>query len=168
MADPDAGPKNQKVSQSAIDSIKQMGMSKALKQYNTGGNTPEFKTAMERYYSPQRLKSASGQAVSQAATANSSVNRAKADTGNITASAKTPVTMPASAPAAATRKVGNAVGSKVLGPNSAKAISGGINKVRTVGETGAAIGSSSAKGIGGLVRGLYRGVTNTSKPRKTT
>lgn len=106
MADPEAAPKNQKVSQATIDSIKKMGMSAALKQYNSGNNSPEFKTAMERYYSPQRLKASSGQA-----TPSTSTSTPKPSSGGpkmqATGPAPTgkPVPMPPSAPAAATRAI---------------------------------------------------------------
>jgi hypothetical protein len=113
MAGPGANPNPDyatKVSQGTIDSIKKMGMAAALKQYNAGGNSPEFKTAMERYYSPQRLKASSVQATNTAAA-----NSAKSDSGNITpttakmnpsASGKPgSIPMPPSAPSAAARAV---------------------------------------------------------------
>lgn len=160
MADPEAQ-RSKVVSQSAIDDLKKRGMAENLKMYNSGAGTSEFKTAMERYYSPQRLKAGSGQAVKAATPPAGGPKMSNAVSSK-------PVPMPPSAPAAATRKVGNAVGSGVLGPNNAKAISGGISKVRNIGDTGAAIGKASSKSIGGLVRSLYRGATNTGSARKTT
>lgn len=159
MADPDAQ-RTTKVSQSAIDDLKKRGMAENLKMYSSGQGTPEFKTAMERYYSADRLKAASGQATPKAAPAGGPKMS--------NAVSSKPIDMPASAPAAATRKVGNPTGTSVLGKSNAAAISSGVGKVRSVGETGSAIGSSSAKGIGGLVRSLYRGATHSGSARKTT
>lgn len=51
--------RTKKVSQGAIDDIRKMGMSAAIKKYTAGEGGAEFKTAVERYYSPQRLKQAS-------------------------------------------------------------------------------------------------------------
>lgn len=50
------------VKQSTIDAIRQMGMSKAIAKYTAGEGGAEFRTAVERYYSPQRLKAASRKA----------------------------------------------------------------------------------------------------------
>lgn len=160
MADPEAQ-RTTKVSQSAIDDLKKRGMAENLKMYNSGSGTPEFKTAMERYYSPQRLKAGSSQAVKAATPPAGGPKMSNAVSSK-------PIDMPASASAAATRKVGNPTGTSVLGKPNAAAVSGAVSKVRSVGETGSSIGSSSAKGIGGLVRSLYRGATHSGSARKTT
>lgn len=54
--------RTKKVSQGAIDDIRKMGMGAAIKKYTAGEGGAEFKTAVERYYSPQRLKAASAAA----------------------------------------------------------------------------------------------------------
>lgn len=98
MADPDRG--TPKVSQSAIKEIQQLGMSKAISKYTSGGGSAEFRTAVERYYSPKRLKDASNASKSTSTTTTKTTAKPAA-----TSEPKT-VPMPASAPAAATRKVG--------------------------------------------------------------
>jgi hypothetical protein len=96
MADPERGTK--KVSQSAIDEIRKMGMGKAISTYKSGNGSAEFRTAVERYYSPQRLKSSS--TANNAPAPKSTHQGAKPSVGD-----KTPVAMPKSAPAAASRRV---------------------------------------------------------------
>ncbi len=94
MADPEAQ-RSKKVPQSALDEIKKIGMSAALKKYTAGEGGPEFKTAMERYYSPQRLKGSSQAAIASQGKSGGTASENK--TPN-------PVPMPASAPAAAARR----------------------------------------------------------------
>jgi hypothetical protein len=173
MPDPQAPPTNQKVSQSTIDSIKKMGMSAALKQYNSGNNSPEFKTAMERYYSPQRLKASSSQAINTAAASS-----AKGDSGNITATTAKPssVPMPASAPAAAVRRVSPTVGKpSTLGTATSGARSGAdkvLNKIgggptASIGGRNAGTETANAvKSLFGGIKSLYRSQTNTQKGAK--
>lgn len=158
MPDPDAK-RTTKVSQSAIDEIRKLGMSKAISKYTRGEGSPEFKTAVERYYSPQRLKAASKTATKEAAS--------KPKPKPKTETPKAPVTMPKSAPAAAGRKT-KPKGSSVLGERNAKA----------VGNAGASVGrvlsnlSSGSKGItgqgGDILGNLGKkfGVRNPFKPRK--
>jgi hypothetical protein len=98
MADPEAQ-RTKTVSQAAINDLKTRGMAENLKMYNSGAGTSEFKTAMERYYSPQRLKAGSGSTT--AAAPKSAVGGPKMSN----AVASKPVPMPASAPAAAVRKI---------------------------------------------------------------
>jgi|ERR1700750_307269 len=62
MAVPQEDQRTKIVSQGAIDAIRKMGMSAAIKKYTAGEGGAEFKTAVERYYSPQRLKAASTKA----------------------------------------------------------------------------------------------------------
>jgi hypothetical protein len=175
MPDPQAAPANQKVSQATIDSIKKMGMSAALKQYNSGNNSPEFKTAMERYYSPQRLKASSGQASNAAAA-----SKATGDTGNITATAAKPksIPMPASAPAAATRRVAPAptVGKPSTLGTATSGTRAGADKIlsKIGGGPTASIGGRNAgtetanavKSLFGGIKSLYRKQTNTTQGAK--
>ena len=91
MPDPDAK-RTKKVSHSAIDEIRSLGMGKAIKKYTSGEGSPEFRTAVERYYSPQRLKGASKEATKAASAPAAPKSEPKS------------VPMPPSAPAAANRK----------------------------------------------------------------
>lgn len=94
MPDPDAQ-RTKTVSQNAIKDLQKRGMSENLKMYSSGQGGSEFRTAMERYYSPQRLKGASSQATK---TTSSSAPKSESTPSK-------PVPMPASAPAAASRSI---------------------------------------------------------------
>jgi hypothetical protein len=160
MPDPDAK-RTKKVSSSAIKEIQSLGMSKALKKYTSGEGTAEFKTAMERYYSPQRLKGASKAATAPKAAG--PTHKTQPSVGD-----KAPVTMPPSAPAAAGRKVGRSTGASVLGEKNAAAVG------KATGAIGGIIGSlgSNSKGIGGAGGkaisnlGKKAGIRNPFNPRK--
>lgn len=151
MPDPDRGTK--KVSGSAIKEIQQMGMGKAIKQYTSGGGSPEFRTAVERYYSPQRLKKASSES--------------KPSKSMETDTPKQPVKMPESAPAAAARKV-NPVGASVLGKKNAEQVSKVTKPIGNVGSAIAGQRAVNAQSIGKALSGASKklGLNNPFKPRK--
>ena len=134
MPDPDRGTK--KVSSSAIDEIKKMGMGAAIKQYSSGGGSPEFRTAVERYYSPQRLKEASG-----------SVKPTPSGGGPTMSNASTskPISMPASVPATASRNISKPFNERNVGTETSNAV------------------KSAAKNTTGGIRSVYRNLTNYNR-----
>jgi hypothetical protein len=166
---PDPERNTTKVSQSTIDEIRKLGMPKAIQQYHSGNASPEFKTAVERYYSPQRLKTSSP---------SPSTTAAKKDTGNITsnASAAKSISMPASAPAAATRKISPTVGTpSTLGTATSgarqtadKVLSkvGGGPTTSFGGRNAGTETANAAKSAVGGARSLYRMLTHTQKGAK--
>lgn len=124
---PDPERNTTKVSQAAINEIQKLGMSKAIKQYHSGNASAEFKTAVERYYSPKRLSDASAAKSASAPPSPESKPEPK------------PVPMPPSAPAAATRAVAPKGMAEALGapmksgpstpkPNAWKGLVGGGSK----------------------------------------
>lgn len=154
MADPEAT-RTKKVSKSAIDEIRKLGMSKAISRYTSGEGSPEFRTAVERYYSPQRLK---------AASKNAPKSTSKSESTPESKPEPKPVPMPKSAPAAAGRRT-KSTAEKVLGRKNAKAV-GDVTK--PIGRILGSIGSSS-KGISGSgVKSIGKalGINNPFKPRK--
>lgn len=159
MPDPDAQ-RTKKVSQSGIDEIKKLGMSAALKKYTAGEGGAEFKTAMERYYSPQRLKGAS-----TASMASKGKSGGTASTAPKTESK--PVPMPPSAPAAAKRKV-NPAGSSVLGKKNAEAISSATKPIGKITSALASQRAVNADTVGKALSGAKKkfGINNPFKPRK--
>lgn len=80
------------VSQATIDAIKSKGMSASLKAASAGGASDEFKEGVKRMYGANRMAAQNEKTMNEADTA-------------ATTAAKSPVPMPKSAPAAATRAI---------------------------------------------------------------
>lgn len=143
MADPERG--TTKVSQSAIDEIKKMGMTKAIAQYTKGSGTPEFRTAVERYYSPKRLSDASAAKPKETATPAAKPEAPKA-----------PVPMPASAPAAASRAINkDPKGTSVLGKSNAKTVNKVGKPIGDILNASKAVSGQQTKGVTKAAKGFW-------------
>jgi hypothetical protein len=157
MPDPDRGTK--KVSQSAIDEIKKLGMTQAIRKYHSGNTSPEFRTAVERYYSPQRLKGGS-----IAPKPQDTPSAPKTETKTET---KPPVTMPASAPAAASRRT-KTTAEKALGRRNVESAKKVTQPIANIASNLAGSRSGNLEGVSKSLRGAGKklGINNPFKPRK--
>jgi len=169
-----------KVKQEVINRIKNMGMSAAIGAANSGKENAEFVEGAKRMYGTNRVGAqnpANLQRAQNVAAANPLARRAPTiDKGDSGGGGKS-VPMPASAPAAATRRTEDkpSTAEKVLGKPNAEA----VNKATTAysntasdvqrklggspsfGESNAGTESMKAiKGIGHFIRSMYRKQTS--------
>ncbi len=153
-----------KVSQAVIDEIKKKGMSASIKEANSGSSSAEFLEGAKRMYGNRVTGSGSGPKAGDVRKVDTG-HSPKAGDVRATDSEKKPVTMPKSAPASASRKVGKTTAEKALGTKNAETarkVTTPVSKVLT--SVGQKTKSTGKVDLGGVGKKL--GLNNPFKPRK--